>query len=224
MKPKLIDIKDCKIVRKRIKNARITIKWNGEVILSVPRWYLNFQIKKIFNDRKDWIESKLKTINKAKVHNDVKTWEIRLFGENYRFVHSPMLNKDIIDNEVLTISSKNDLTDTNILTIWYKKLAKNYLEKRTTEIAWNEGFKIWKITVRSQKTRWWSCSSKNNISLNRALIKCPKDVIDYVIYHELVHTVVKNHSLRFWSELEKHFPSYKEARAWLKHNWGFHLD
>jgi len=82
-----------------------------------------------------------------------------------------------------------------------KKYATNYLLTRLDELARMHGFIYNKSTIRNQKTRWGSCSSKNNINLNVQLINLPHQLIDYVILHELTHTIVKNHSVLFWDTL-----------------------
>ena len=73
-----------------------------------------------------------------------------------------------------------------------------------------------KITIRNQKTRWGSCSSKGNLNFNCLLMLVPPEVLDYVVVHELCHRKQMNHSKAFWSEVEKVLPDYKEARKWLK--------
>ena len=73
-----------------------------------------------------------------------------------------------------------------------------------------------KITVRNQKTRWGSCSSKGNLNFNCLLMLAPPEVLDYVVVHELCHRKQMNHSKAFWLEGEKVLPDYKEARKWLK--------
>lgn len=73
-----------------------------------------------------------------------------------------------------------------------------------------------KITVRNQKTRWGSCSSKGNLNFNCLLMLAPPEVLDYVVVHELCHRRQMNHSKAFWLEVEKVLPDYKEARKWLK--------
>ena len=82
------------------------------------------------------------------------------------------------------------------------KYASNYLLNRLDVLAQLHGFRYNRVTIRNQKTRWGSCSSKNNINLNIQLINLPLKLIDYVILHELVHTIVKNHSEIFWNTLE----------------------
>ena len=73
-----------------------------------------------------------------------------------------------------------------------------------------------KITVRNQKTRWGSCSSKGNLNFNCLLMLAPPEVLDYVVVHELCHRKQMNHSKAFWTEVEKVFPDYKKSRKWLK--------
>lgn len=73
-----------------------------------------------------------------------------------------------------------------------------------------------RITIRNQKTRWGSCSSKGNLNFNCLLMMAPSEVLDYVIVHELCHRKEMNHSKAFWSEVEKVLPNYRDAVKWLK--------
>lgn len=77
-----------------------------------------------------------------------------------------------------------------------------------------------KITIRNQKSRWGSCSSKGNLNFNCLLMLTPPEIIDYVVVHELCHRKEMNHSARFWNEVEKVLPDYRERRAWLKEHGG----
>jgi predicted metal-dependent hydrolase len=77
------------------------------------------------------------------------------------------------------------------------------LISRLKELAKIHGFKYARASIRNQKTKWGSCSAKNNISLNINLVRLPDELRDYVILHELVHTRHKNHSKKFWAELDK---------------------
>ena len=90
-----------------------------------------------------------------------------------------------------------------------RKKAREYLLKRLDYLAKKNGFNYNKATIRNQKTRWGSCSLKNNISLNMQLMNLPDKLIDYVILHELVHTKVKNHSIKFWEMLDSFIPNSK---------------
>ena len=84
-----------------------------------------------------------------------------------------------------------------------KDKARPKLERRIKELAQKHQFTFNKLSIKNQKTRWGSCSIKNNINLNARLLHLPRELIDYVILHELVHTKVKNHSKEFWSTLDR---------------------
>tara|TARA_B110000116_G_scaffold98041_1_gene85330 strand:+ start:60 stop:635 length:576 start_codon:yes stop_codon:yes gene_type:complete len=96
------------------------------------------------------------------------------------------------------------------------KYARLPLEKRIVYLAGQHNFKFKKLFIKNQKTRWGSCSSKNNINLNAKLLHLPDKLVDYVIMHELVHTQVKNHSKEFWLMLTSYFPDTKECDRELK--------
>jgi predicted metal-dependent hydrolase len=74
---------------------------------------------------------------------------------------------------------------------------------RLEEMAKAHNYKYARIAIRNQKTKWGSCSAKNNINLNINLVRLPDELRDYVILHELVHTRFKNHSKKFWAELDR---------------------
>lgn len=86
------------------------------------------------------------------------------------------------------------------------------LVNRLNELSEQHGFSYNKVSMRNQKTRWGSCSYKNNISLNMKLVRLPDEMIDYVLLHELVHTRIKNHTHAFWAELNKFVGNAKEMR------------
>jgi len=84
-----------------------------------------------------------------------------------------------------------------------KVKAKRELMRRLRYLAGKYGFTYNKVFIRNQKTRWGSCSSKNNISLNMRIVRLPEELIGYVILHELAHTRIKNHSHDFWAMMNK---------------------
>jgi len=87
---------------------------------------------------------------------------------------------------------------------------------RLNNLTKKNGFTYNRVFIRNQKTRWGSCSSKNNINLNVKLIRLPDELIDYVILHELVHTGIKNHSKAFWTELDRLVGNAKKMQSRLK--------
>lgn len=88
----------------------------------------------------------------------------------------------------------------------FEKRAKKFLPERTRVLAERLGFDYLRVTCRHQKTRWGSCSHKNGISLNIELMRLPQKLRDYIIIHELTHTVHKHHQNAFWNHLERILP------------------
>jgi predicted metal-dependent hydrolase len=78
------------------------------------------------------------------------------------------------------------------------------------------GIQYNRITIRSQKTRWGSCSSAGNLNFNIRLADVPEELLDYVIVHELAHRREMNHSTDFWKIVEREIPDWRERRKRLK--------
>ena len=81
-----------------------------------------------------------------------------------------------------------------------------------------------RITIRDQKTRWGSCSTAGNLNFNWRLVLAPREVLDYVVIHELAHRREMNHSAAFWRIVEAEMPDYRKYRDWLKKNGRFLME
>lgn len=92
-----------------------------------------------------------------------------------------------------------------------RAVARNIIGDRLDELARRHGFAYNKVFVRSQRTRWGSCSGQNNINLNVNIIRLPCELMDYIILHELVHTRIKDHSPRFWKMLGQYVDDPKRV-------------
>ena len=99
-----------------------------------------------------------------------------------------------------------------------RRMAAVELPARLVELATMHGLKekIRRITVRSQRTRWGSCSRRGTVSLNWRLVQLSPSVSDYILLHELAHLRHLNHSDRFWAEVAKLCPDYEQAEQWLR--------
>ena len=121
-------------------------------------------------------------------------------GELFPMKETPKENKYAIYNHIYEIAWKE-------------------LPELTRKYAEGAGLKVSRVTVRNQKSRWGSCSTRAAISLNWRLIQTPDFVRDYIIYHELMHLKHMNHSAKYWAAVEEVYPEYRRAEQWLKeHN------
>ncbi len=94
--------------------------------------------------------------------------------------------------------------------------AKRIIPQKVRYFAEIAGVDYGRITIRMQRSRWGSCSGKGNLNFNCLLMRTPDKIVDYVVVHELCHRKEMNHSSRFWAEVEKILPDYKESRKWLR--------
>jgi predicted metal-dependent hydrolase len=104
----------------------------------------------------------------------------------------------------------------NKLTAFLREEASIYLPHRLSQLANQYGFSYNRLTLRNQKTRWGSLFNTNNINLNIQLMRLPEQLCDYVLIHELCHTIHHNHSSAFYSLLESIVPDYKAIQREMK--------
>jgi predicted metal-dependent hydrolase len=98
----------------------------------------------------------------------------------------------------------------------HKKIALEFLTKKVFEMNRLYNFRFTKISVRSSKGRWGSCSSDGALSFNYRLIKIPVELVEYVVAHEIAHLAEHNHGPRFWALVERAIPDYKKRRQALR--------
>ena len=118
--------------------------------------------------------------------------------------------------EEIRLAEQNPLSPEEIRLLADQALRE--LPPRIAAYAGQMGVTYGRVTIRNQKTRWGSCSSKGNLNFNCLLMLTPREVQDYVIVHELSHRKEMNHSPKFWAVVEEVLPDYKKRRNWLREN------
>ena len=143
----------------------------------------------------------------------------------YSFIESKKLwiekNLAKIEEREKAISDVEPFTEKEIKALAEK--AKVIIAERVKYYAPLIGVTYNRITIRCQRTRWGSCSSKGNLNFNCLLALFPLEIIDSVVVHELCHRKHMNHSPQFYAEIEKVFPEYKRCNKWLKDNGGSYM-
>ena len=208
-----IDIK-----KRKVKHARICVDKNLVVTVTTPLNFTLNEVNDLLNRKSKWILKQLdyfKSKNKESIRLEIN--EIMFLGHIYKFMVLPELKKSYkIDNTDKTIISGQELFRTEILLKWYKEQAKRIITERLNHFTSQYNFTYTKFSVRSQKTRWGSCSMNKNLSFNWKLIQTPPTILDYIVVHELVHTRIFNHSKKYWEQVALIYPDYKNANKWLK--------
>jgi predicted metal-dependent hydrolase len=99
---------------------------------------------------------------------------------------------------------------------FYRRAARGEIAARLDRATATAGAPYRKLSIRAQRTRWASCSSAGDMSFNWRLLLAPERVLDYVVWHEVCHLEILDHSPRFWALLARRWPSYREERDWLR--------
>lgn len=172
-------------------------------------------------------------------HADRKTISIQIKADGI-YVRAPLRMSDVeiecfLDSKIdwirkhLRIVAEQKAVAKNLQPYSYEEMrnlaskALQVIPERVKYYASIIGVDYGNITIRNQRTRWGSCSSKGNLNFNCLLMLLPDDIMDSVIVHELCHRKHMNHSPQFYAEVEKAFPDYQRCYRWLKENGGIYL-
>ena len=203
------------IIRRDVKNVRLRVTEDGTVYVYAPLSFTDDDINSLLEKKSRWIDSKYDYFKKKKTIL-LNRNEILLFGNRYTYYYSTRYeNKVVINHDSKTIQAKRDLLNIQEQEKWLKSLAKRYITERVEQLSESLILPYNKLYIRSQKSKWGNCSKEKNISINWRIIKAPTFVIDYIIVHELCHSIVMKHTAKFKTLLRSHFPDYDQAQDWL---------
>ena len=121
-------------------------------------------------------------------------------AEEFVYTKTDWIQRHLV--RIKQYEEESGLTSDTSVTI-DKSKAKRKLTRKLKHLALKHGFTYNRVFIRNQKTRWGSCSHKNNISLNMKIIRLQEELMDYVILHELTHIQFKNHNKDFWAEFNR---------------------
>ena len=209
------------IIRSNRKTLSLSMNENADLIVRAPNRVSYDEIQKFISEKSAWIEKQhrlIKTRLKDNLNHNLSSQCLYL-GSLYKIkIDNNSIDPISFNGQMFTINNESRETTSLLLKNWYKKRFMEVALPRLSYFYDKYNLKVNQVRIKEQKTLWGSCSSKNNINLNYLLIMAPMKIIDYVIVHELVHTIHKNHSAKFWQKVETIMPNYKDARNWLKEN------
>ena len=214
----------------RSRRIRLRVKPDGQVQVSMPVMVSEQKAIDFVNSKLEWILKQQQDIKAGLTifssENCFKTkfHALKIVKVDHSKV-SGMVGNGIIQ---INIPSKYDHQQAGIqqfirrvIVQVMRQEAKIYLPGRLAELAKKHGLKFENVYVKHVKSRWGSCSSANNINLNLHLMRLPDRLIDYVLLHELAHTLEKNHGIGFWQLLERICPGSKTLDRELRK---YHVD
>ena len=216
------------IKSRRAKYISITIKPFKEVRISVPMQVSFAEAECVVQNKIDWIKKHQEKIKSVEERHTV-------FDENTNFrtkKHKLIINKTdgteittrIFDGEIKVFYPEYLGADHKSVQVFIRKVieealrieAKQYIPVRVNELAAKYNFNYNKVFIKNIKSRWGSCSKKGNVNFSLHLMVLPEELIDYVILHELAHTIEQNHSKSFWEVLDKIYGNAKTVDRKLK--------
>lgn len=216
----------------KAKNLRLKVTREDGFVVVVPKGYDKKKIPALLKQKKVWIAESMKRIG-----------ETKRFLEPKPVKHLPDAVRLTALGEMWTVTYREDTSHTGLrLRAESGKLAisgpdlnreavirklKDWLRLKVREglfpvaktLATKHRLKLGGLLVKSQRTRWASCSAQRNLSLNTKLLFLSPDLVRYVVVHELCHTVHMNHGNEFWRLVASHEPSYKVLDQALRQAW-----
>lgn len=205
----------------RAKNYRLTLQRDGTAVATIPARGSQREAEHFVHQHREWLERA--RARQARRPRAAETWVVGTHvlwrGEMTEIrVAAPAPRPQVcLAADVFRVSTlTGDLRAT--LEAHFARRGRIELPARTWELAAGTGMDVKRVTVRSQRSRWGSCSVGGTVSLNWRLVQTPDFVRDYIIYHELMHLREMNHSSRFWARVEEVCPGWRDAECWLKRN------
>lgn len=210
------------VYSKRAKHIRIKLSHKGELSLVLPTRTSEKLGHSFILSKSDWIEKNLKKLSFSEKDVLPERLNLRLIDEVWMIEYSESNSEkiEIIENDDFKLTVMGNVSDASgfhtQMNQWCKKKSRKLFNTMLEALAEEHGFHYNSLSIRAQKTRWGSCSSKKNINLNCKLLFMPIDVVKYVMIHELCHTLEMNHSSRFWDLVADCDQNYEQHRKTLK--------
>ena len=208
---------------RNIKYLSLRMGQDEKLFINIPYGCSQKQVYDFLENNQTWIEQtkqkiNLKNKNIKKLFSIDSTIATKFFKINIRkSPNSKLVNR--LEGKEVDLAVPDgvdlDLIVNRTLLIIYELESIEYLPKRVDYLAKKFNFQYRELKFRNNVSNWGSCSQDNNISLNIKLMQASWEAIDYVILHELCHTIEKNHSARFWQLVENVCPDYKNLKEEL---------
>lgn len=209
------------MIRSKRKTLALIVKPDGSIVVRAPLRMPEKAIREFVEHNRQWIERKKAeafATTSQPSRQFVAGEKFMYLGNDYALEIVTGQKKPLLLEENFKLAASAQSNARATFERWYRQQAKQILTARVDHYARQYDFKYKRIGITSARTRWGSCSATGSLNFSWRLILAPIEAVDYVVIHELAHTVFHNHSRQFWKKVEAILPDYQERRKLLKRN------
>jgi predicted metal-dependent hydrolase len=216
----------------RAKSARIKLSASDGLIVVVPAGFDPDRISALVDAKRDWIARAVERLEERRGFLAAKPRLVlpdqvllRAIGEGWSTEYRQTSARSVtaVERSGKRLLVYGDVSDERAARAavrrWVARKTREHLEPWLLSLARENDFMIKEVHIKSQRTRWASCSATGTISLNLRLMFLPSHLVHYVLLHELTHTREMNHSRRFWAQVADVVPNFEAADQELREGW-----
>ncbi len=199
----------------RARRVRVNVHAHSGVEVVLPARAPERAAGAAVSELRPWIEQRLAEARIAMASVAERAGTLPYLGATLRLVPEPGRSRVHRSGECLLVPEGDARP---AIERFYRRAARAEIARRLDHACALAGHDYSGLDIRGQRTRWASCSSSGRMSFNWRLLLAPERVLEYVVWHEVCHLEVLDHSRRFWALVERHWPDYREDRDWLARN------
>jgi len=207
------------------KKISLNVSLQNGLEVTVPKGIRRSSIERVLEKNKDWIAQSLDHISERLNRLTPRDIKLQTTGESWELDYQPTssLLVSVVEKEENTLLVQGNIDDKYKVALalrqWLTRKGHAHLVPWLHELSKEFNLPFNKVGVRGQRTRWGSCSAQGAISINRNLLFLPRNLVRYVLIHELVHTVQSDHSPKFWNLLLEREPLARKLGAEARNSW-----
>jgi predicted metal-dependent hydrolase len=202
----------------RARRVRVTVDPARGVEVVLPRRAPEREAAAAIRELRPWIERRLAELERTRAAVAARGGTVPYLGQALRLVPEPGRTRVHRRGPELFVPEGDQRHAA--LERWYRRAARSEIAPRLDRACELTSTSYSQLTIRGQRARWASCSRTGAMSFNWRLLLAPEPVLDYVVWHEVCHLEVMDHSSRFWALLAKHCPGYRQHVRWLREHGG----
>jgi predicted metal-dependent hydrolase len=197
----------------RARRVRVNVHADAGVEVVLPARAHERAAAAAISELRPWIERRVGEAQRALAEVAARAGRVPYLGRELELVAEPGRTRAHRRGERLLVPAADAAP---AIERFYRRAAREEVGRRLDDATAQAGVRYRDLSIRGQRTRWASCSADGRMSFNWRLLLAPERILDYVVWHEVCHLEILDHSPRFWALLERRWPRYREDRAWLR--------